>query len=103
MTPTDYTQPEDHERDMSKRDPLAIAIAVVGVFIQLGVAVYWGGKLESRVSAVERSIEKSEVRQQSIEKQDGAQDAQIAVNIAQYTEVLRRLGSIETKLDEKRR
>lgn len=88
--------------DSSKRDPLAIAIAVVGLVAQLGIGIYWGGKLESRVTAVERTIEKTETRQSSIEKQDGVQDAQIAVNVAQYTEVLRRLGNIETKLDQRR-
>jgi N-methylhydantoinase B/oxoprolinase/acetone carboxylase alpha subunit len=83
----------------SKRDPLAIAIALVGLAVQVGLGLYWGGKLEARVAAAEQGVQRVETRQTETDKTVAAQSSSIAVTTAQYTEVIRRLDSIDRKLE----
>jgi Tfp pilus assembly protein PilO len=86
----------------SKRDPLAILIAVAGLVVQLGLGMYWGGKLESRVSNVEQTMQRVEIRQTDTDRTVSAQAASIAVTTAQYTEMIRRLDAIDRKLEPRK-
>lgn len=83
----------------ANRDPLAIAIAAIGLFAQLGIGLYWGGRIEARVSAVEDRSAELDAAQTEITKSDSSQAAAIAVTTAQYTEVIKRLDRIETKIE----
>jgi hypothetical protein len=84
------------------RDPLAIGIAAVGLFVQLGIGLYWGGRIEARVQAVENRADELSAKQTETTKSDASQAAAIAVTTSQYTEVIKRLDRIETKLEVRR-
>lgn len=84
------------------RDPLAIGIAAIGLCVQLGIGLYWGGRIEARVQAVEDRADDLSQKQTDITKSDASQAAAIAVTTSQYTEVIKRLDRIETKLDPRR-
>jgi len=86
----------------ASRDPLAIGIAVVGLIAQCGLWFYWGGKLETRVENVEQRVDTIDNSQRETEKCDATQNSSIAVTTTQYTEVIRRLDSIDRKLETRR-
>lgn len=88
--------------DNRNRDPLAITIAVAGLLVQTGMWFYWSGRLEQRVTNVETTVSATASRSALHLEKDSQQDAQIAVTVAQYTEVLRRLNNIETSIERLR-
>lgn len=89
--------------DSRNRDPLAIAVAVLSILVQLGMWFYWGGKIETRVSALEENGRADKVYRDAALQKDATHDSQLAVVTTQYAEVIRRLGNIESKLEERRR
>lgn len=86
----------------SRRDPLAIAIALLGFITQVGAWVYWGGKLEGRVAALEQRQEKTEQVTASAVVRDGEHDVKIAVTVQQQADIIARLTRIETKVEARR-
>lgn len=74
--------------NIDRRDvnPLAIAVAVVGLIAQIGTVVYWGGRFSARVDAVTAHA--------------GEQDASIIWNRQMNIQHDRELGALTTKLDD---
>lgn len=86
----------------AQRDWLAIAIGLLGFATQIGAWFYWGGKLETRVAAIERRQERHETIQSSASAKDGEQDVKIAVSVSQQSDIIVRLQRIEDKLEARR-
>lgn len=83
----------------SKRDPLAIVIALVSLFTQVGAWVYWGGKLEGRVTSLEQRQDKTETTSAAAVIRAGEHDVKIAVTVQQQADIIARLTRIETKVE----
>lgn len=73
--------------DRPNKDPLAIAVAVVSLVVQLGAVLYWGGKLTQRVDDIEAHVTLlSQYTSRNTEK-TSAHDVSIAVINSQLTEI----------------
>lgn len=85
--------------DVRNRDPLAITIAVVGLAVQVGAWFWWGGQMTERMRGLESRIVTVETKSNDQVRSDAQQDQQLAVSVSQYAEVIRRLDSIDKKLE----
>jgi hypothetical protein len=88
--------------EKAARDPLAIAIAIVGFVTQIGVGIYWGGLLEGRVASLEMRMDKTEQTAAYAAQRDGEHDVKIAVSVQQQADIISRLQRIESKLEQPR-
>lgn len=78
----------------SNRDPLAITIAAVGLVAQVGMWIWWGGRIEQRVVA----LEGSQTRVDAAQEKNAAQDVQIAVITTQYGQILTAIGDLKAEI-----
>ena len=85
---------------------LAVSVAVVSLGTQIGVLVVWGGRIHERVGTVEKTVDKYGNRITDVERENAKQDTAIAsdqrASKVAYEDIIRRLASIETKLDNRR-
>ena len=88
--------------DARNRDPLAISIAVISLAVQLGLGLYWGGKIETRVETVEKRQEQGETRSDAVATSNAAQNVTIAVITTQLTTIQSTVERIDKTLQEKR-
>lgn len=79
---------------------LAVAVAVVSLAIQAGMAFRWGGQTDANMGTVEKTLEKHDSRLLAIEAANAQQNMAIASAQTADTDVIRRLASIEQKVDE---
>jgi hypothetical protein len=85
---------------------IAVGASVISMAGSIGTVVLWGGRIDARVESTEKDVEKHERRITDTERENAKQDtaiasAQVASKIA-YEDIIRRLASIETKLDNRR-
>lgn len=105
------TELRDDRRDgrsmIKRRDPLAIAVAVLSILTQFGIYVWWGGRLDQRVEAHDQRIAAVEARAQQREDAkaivDGLQTTQIAVITAQLEAIKSSVDRIDRKIPERGR
>lgn len=91
------------QQDPRNRDPLAIAAAVVSIVVQVGAWFYWGGKLETRVEAVEKRVEQSERSTSATATANAAQDVTIAVITTQLASIQGTVERIDRTLQEEKK
>lgn len=94
---------ESGEYDMSKlrserRSQLSVPVSWSIVIAIIGAAVTWG-MTSQRVTYVESQQAQEAIYRSDQEKHMAAQDTEIAVVKAQYTEIIRRLVDIEGRLE----
>jgi Tfp pilus assembly protein PilO len=86
----------------SPRDPLAIFIAAVGLLAQVGVWIWWGGKMDQRVSTIEANQEKAERRADEKVSVDAVQTVQIEVLKTDLGYIKASVDKIDRKIPERR-
>ena len=93
-----------HEAGKPGTNWLAVAVAVVSLGIQAGMAFRWGGKTDAVASISKEILDRHESRITEVEKHNARQDTAIAsdqgAGKVAYTDIARRLASIEQKVDE---
>lgn len=85
------------------RDPLAIAVAVLSLGVQVGAWFYWGGKIEARLNTIEERVKDGELRDTALTSENRSQDVAIAVITTQLTTIQSTVSRIEDKLGERKR
>jgi hypothetical protein len=90
------------ERDSRNRDPLAIAVAIMSLGVQVGAWFYWGGKMETRLDAVEKRVEQGEQRATVNSNSNASQDVAIAVITTQLSTIQSTVERIDRALQDKK-
>ena len=91
----------------NNRDPLAIAVAALGLITQIGAWVWWGSKLDQRVQVLENNAieERRSQREESRENAaiDGIQNVQIAGMQSDIRSIKESVERIDRKIPERSR
>jgi hypothetical protein len=91
-------------RSMSnQRDPLAITIGTVGLLAQVGMWVWWGGKIDQRVETLEKSQQQSDVQALDKVNVDALQTMQIKVVETKIDNIKESVDRIDRKIPERTR
>jgi hypothetical protein len=77
-----------------ERDPLAIGLAALGIMSQVGIWIWWGGRIEQRVA----TLEGSQPRLDSVQEKNAAQDVQIAIITTQYGQILTAIADLKAEI-----
>jgi len=97
----------DRRTMIKRRDPWAIAVAVLSILTQFGIYIWWGGRLDQRVEAHDQRLAAVEARAQQREDAkaiiDGMQTTQIAVITAQLESIKSSVDRIDRKIPERAR
>lgn len=94
----------DRGRSMVKRrDPWAIAVAALSILTQLGMWIWWGGRLDQRVMTLEQAHLRNQQRDEAKSVIDGLQTTQIAVITAQLDGIKQSVDRIDRKIPERTR
>lgn len=100
-------EPVSEGRNQNNRDPLAIAVAALGLVTQVGAWIWWGGRLDQRVSVLESNAveERRQQREESKEKvsMDGIQNVQIAGMQSDIRSIKDSVERIDRKIPERNR
>jgi hypothetical protein len=80
---------------------LAIAVAVISIIVQVGTFFWYGGRLTQRVDTLEAVLVEQRQRDVSLAEDNGRQNVTLGIIGQQYGDISRRLGSIESKLDQR--
>jgi hypothetical protein len=102
--PEDY--PEDGAGIWRKRSPVGanrinVAMAVGTLLIQACGLAWYGGRLEQRVANHQSLIDKQDQELKELRRDIGTQGNSIAATNVAYADILRRLDSIDRKLDRR--
>jgi hypothetical protein len=81
---------------------LAVIVAGLSILGNVATVFWWSGRIDQRLTANEIIDEKQDVRIHQLAVDNARQDSFIAASNVQYAEIMRRLGSIEDKLDRRR-
>lgn len=81
---------------------LAVVVAVASLITQIGVVILWGGRIDARMGTAEKALDKHDILIREIGTSNAKQDTSIASNQVAYADIIRRLDSIERKLDDRR-
>lgn len=87
--------------EASKRDPLAIAIASVGVFVQIAMWIWWGGRMSQRVDDIQRRIDTQEIQAGAFAATQSQQKSDIAVLNAKLDDIRAGVDAVNRKLDKR--
>jgi hypothetical protein len=95
-------------RSMIKhRDPLAIAVAALSILTQVGMWIWWGGRMDQRVESHDQRLAAVEQRSQQREDAkavvDGAQTTAIEVIKSQLSDIKLSVDRIDRKIPERAR
>lgn len=69
---------------------------VLTVCVNVATVFWWGGRLDARVTHVERRTEQAIEYIDKAQERDTAQETRLATIHAQYAEIIRRLDRLET-------
>lgn len=93
----------DRRTMIKRRDPWAIALAVLGILGQCGTWIWWGGRMEQRVTTIEQNDIRVQQREETKAVVDGLQTTQIAVITAQLEGIKQSVDRIDRKIPERTR
>ena len=85
--------------DPRNRDPLAIGIGLVGVAFQLGLWIWWGGRMSERLENVDKRVAVQEAANTAQQQTDALQTRDIAVIGAKLDDVKAGVDAANRKLD----
>lgn len=88
--------------EQKQRDPLAIAVAVLSLGVQVGAWFYWGGKMEARMTTIEERVKDTEMRATTLTSENRSQDVTIAVITTQLSAIQSTVSRIDDKLSDRR-
>jgi hypothetical protein len=80
---------------------LAVIVAGVSILGNVATVFWWSGRIDQRLTSNENADEKRDARIHQITVDNARQDSFIAASNVQYAEIMRRLQSIENKLDQR--
>lgn len=89
----------ERRRPATLSNKLAIIVAGVSILGNVATVFWWSGRIDQRLTSNENSDEKRDARIHQISVDNARQDSFIAASNVQYSEIMRRLDSIERKLD----
>lgn len=91
----------ERRRPATLSNRLAVIVAGVSILGNVATVFWWSGRIDQRLSSNENNDEKRDARIHQITVDNARQDSFIAASNVQYAEIMRRLQSIEDKLDRR--
>ncbi len=81
----------------STKDPLAITIAIASLAVQLGLGLYWGGKIEQRLDDTEHRVDQIAISVHENSQKTSTHDTAIAVITQQLSDIKSTVDRIDRK------
>jgi hypothetical protein len=91
----------ERRRPSMLSNKLAVIVAGVSILGNVITVAWWSGRIDQRLTTNENDDEKRDARLHQIGMDNARQDSFIAASNVQYAEIMRRLQSIESKLDRR--
>jgi hypothetical protein len=94
----------DYERRRPVRNvsnKVALVVAGLSILGNVATVFWWSGRIDQRVTSNEQDDEKQDSKIAQLGLDNARQDSFIAASNVQYAEIMRRLDSIEGKLDRR--
>jgi hypothetical protein len=91
----------ERRRPATLSNKLAAIVAGVSILGNVITVAWWSGRIDQQLTLNEQNDEKRDARIHQITVDNARQDSFIAASNVQYAEIMRRLESIERKLDSR--
>jgi hypothetical protein len=99
----DRRKPEPEDIKKSRIERANLFVSVVTLAAMAAGWLWWGGRLSARVDNLEHEYEVDKIAADKRQEIDTKQTSDIAVNNAQFTQIISTLSRLENKVDAVRR
>lgn len=89
------------ERPVPERTDRAIWVSVASLVITVGTILFWTGRFTAQADAVAKTQAEQAAQLRANDAANARQDVTLGIIGTQYAEIARRLGSIESKVDDR--